>query len=250
MQDIQDRDFNTMFQQKFENFTVEPNSAVWRGIVSELQFNGQKKPFPVFRAMAVAASVLFVLSTALWLFSPKEKIRLYGKSDLAAIQDEPQDVKVSSPAVNRAGKKLSSSEKIPLSSINNEPVVERSSVNPPAVEKKEAETLAPRPEEAPVKEIEMAKLDNKVLQNKKANSMKDIPVLALVNEQFALADTKKYTTPQPHVKTMGDIVNFVVGKIDPREDKIIQFRDDGDDGSEVSGINLGLLKFKSRNKQN
>jgi len=40
-------------------------------------------------------------------------------------------------------------------------------------------------------------------------------------------------------------VNFVIAQVDKREDKLIEFTE-SDEGTEVSGINLGLLKIKSK----
>jgi len=53
-------------------------------------------------------------------------------------------------------------------------------------------------------------------------------------------------TPKRKIRSIGGLVNYVVGKVDPRDDKVIEFTDN-DEGTEVSGINLGLLKIKSKN---
>ena len=50
---------------------------------------------------------------------------------------------------------------------------------------------------------------------------------------------------QRKIRSIGSLVNFVIAKVDKREDKLIEFKD-SDEGSEVSGINLGLVKIKSK----
>jgi hypothetical protein len=50
---------------------------------------------------------------------------------------------------------------------------------------------------------------------------------------------------QKKIRSIGSLVNFVIAKVDKREDKLIEFKD-SDEGSEVSGINLGLVKIKSK----
>jgi hypothetical protein len=57
------------------------------------------------------------------------------------------------------------------------------------------------------------------------------------------------TSPRQKIRSLGDLVNRVVAKVDPREEKIIQFTDN-DEGTEVSGINLGLIKFKHNHNAN
>ena len=52
---------------------------------------------------------------------------------------------------------------------------------------------------------------------------------------------------RPRIKGVGGLVNFVIAQVDKREDKIIEFRE-GEEGTELSGINLGPIKLKSRNK--
>ena len=52
-------------------------------------------------------------------------------------------------------------------------------------------------------------------------------------------------TEHKKIRSIGGLVNFVIARVDKRDDKIIEFKE-GAEGSEVSGINLGLVKFKSR----
>ena len=65
---------------------------------------------------------------------------------------------------------------------------------------------------------------------------------------FAESQLIESEAPKIKIRSIGSLVNFVIAKVDHREDKIIEF-EDNDEGSEVSGINLGVLKFKSRKKQ-
>jgi hypothetical protein len=46
------------------------------------------------------------------------------------------------------------------------------------------------------------------------------------------------------IRNFGDIVNLVVAKVDKRKDKVIEFSDDDEDGSSITGINLGVIKVK------
>ena len=47
------------------------------------------------------------------------------------------------------------------------------------------------------------------------------------------------------IRNMGDLINFVVDKVDKREDKLIRF-DTDDDNSSLIGINIGMIKFSKK----
>lgn len=248
MQATPDKDFDKLFQQKFETFEVEPSSAVWRGITAELD-KGKKKTFPVFQMIAVAATVLVVLSMGLWLFSPEEKIRLQGKADVV-MQDVEPDNGVSQPVIKDAEKDAEPiSREIARPVKNQEPVLSVVAVPKPVSEEKVTVKEAQRLAEAPVKEAEPAKPVNIIPKEEKEKTKpaEEQPVLAFAGDQNPATD-RRDPDQQHRVKTVGDLVNFVIGKVDPREDKIIQFTNDEEGGSEVTGINLGLLKFKNRNR--
>ena len=72
------------------------------------------------------------------------------------------------------------------------------------------------------------------------------PVL-LVSQPLETVTEIAADIPKQKIKSVGSLINFVISRVDKREDKIIEFKD-GKEGSAVSVINLGLIKFKSRNK--
>ena len=46
------------------------------------------------------------------------------------------------------------------------------------------------------------------------------------------------------IHSFGDLVNLVVDKVDKRKDKVLEFTDDGDGDSNLTGVNLGIVKIK------
>ncbi len=50
------------------------------------------------------------------------------------------------------------------------------------------------------------------------------------------------------IRNVGDLVNFVVDKVDKRDKKLVRFNTDDDDNSSIVGINIGFLKFNKKNK--
>jgi hypothetical protein len=81
--------------------------------------------------------------------------------------------------------------------------------------------------------------------------VKDIETnVSTPNESLAIStkaddEMQDMTPKQTRIKSVGSLVNFVVGKVDKRKNKIIEF-EDNDEGTKVSGLNLRLLKFQSK----
>jgi hypothetical protein len=48
------------------------------------------------------------------------------------------------------------------------------------------------------------------------------------------------------IRNMGDLINYVVDKVDKREEKFIQFKTDEDDNSSLIGLNIGMFKFSQK----
>lgn len=55
-------------------------------------------------------------------------------------------------------------------------------------------------------------------------------------------------TEKKGIRNVGDLVNFVVEKIDKRDKKLIRFNTDDDDNSSIVGINLGFVRLNPKNK--
>jgi hypothetical protein len=245
MQATPDKDFDKLFQQRFETFEVDPSSAVWRGITSELdKEKGKKKTFSFYQIIGIAATVLVVLSVGLWLFSPEKKIRLHGKEDVV-LQDETADTSFSQPVAKQIVKEkthrsIAVTTAQQVLTVSTKPIQEEKA---PIQEAPRTVIAEPAAKEAePVKQNKVAPKEEKVYTST------EHPVMAFVGDQNPVSETKRDAEQQHRVKTVGDLVNFVIGKVDPRADKIIQFKNDDEGGSEVTGINLGLVKFKNRNR--
>ena len=48
------------------------------------------------------------------------------------------------------------------------------------------------------------------------------------------------------IRNVGDLINFVVEKVDKREQKFLQFKSDDDDNSSLVAINIGPFKLNAR----
>ena len=56
------------------------------------------------------------------------------------------------------------------------------------------------------------------------------------------------TTERKGIRNVGDLVNYVVDRVDKRDKKLLRFNTDDDDNSSLVGINIGFLKLSKKNK--
>lgn len=256
MQPMSDKELDKLFQEKFDSFEVEPSAGLWAKIdaeMGEVKAEKKKRIFPIF--WMAAASVLIVMAAGLYFIPKQPTIKLQGKDDteLTASQPKPNEedidvVKEPSIVPENQEVKQASGRKL-MASVNTSsvlkgkytsreakaqasPEVEKVSnmrVASSAVEPAKAQDIVSTPQ--PEREI------GKKVTPPSLVAMLNVPEKDLENPGAGQA------LPRRKIKSLGDLVNRVVAKVDPRDEKIIQFTDN-DEGTEVSGINLGLIKFK------
>ena len=250
MQPIQDKDLDKLFKDRFENLEVQPSAGSWKKITDTMDKPLKKrKAYPFWMA---AASVVLLATAALLIYKPVEVIRLQGKANTQIssnvgdqLKNEPQDLNENNIGVKVSGlidKEPSSLKANRLSrKLKTRYVREIPSVVKP--EKRTSKDLitndiliAKNNEKVPVKRTE-DKVLTKIYE----------PVYSAQIEERDLEMVSAEEISRPRIKSVGGLVNFVISRVDKREDKIIEFKD-GEEGSEISGINIGLLKFKNRKR--
>jgi len=244
---MQDKDFDQLFKQRFESFEVEPSERSWENISREL--DGQKKTkraVPSF--WMAAASVIILASAVLWLYRPVEVIKLQGKADMQTAMNE-------KPALDdQRGAETVASERIEDLPVAVERVrSEKASVTQTANTDR---LRLPKQKETPVREkVDPVKAETMLAeQGVEVNSIpkadvaiEESPVVVAQLDPTAEEANNESEPARQRIKSVGGLVNFVIAQVDRRDNKIIEFRD-GEEGAAVSGINLGPIKFKSRNK--
>lgn len=243
MQGMSDDHFDKLFKDKFSGFEAEPSGSVWKRISLNLREKNERK-FPLF--WIAAASVVVVISAFLWLMPSKAPVKLYGtkkpspEAEVAVVKQEKPDAGLYSEPVKPSVdiKVISQPGKKRVQATANIP--DRARVRP---EYQESSTLAvnetgdrltvtvnPPTEITSLGEISVASADIPVLT--------DTPIID--------AEAQEPRSKQK-IKTVGDLVNFVISKVDKRKNKIIEFSKE-DEGDVVSGLNLGLLQYKTQNR--
>lgn len=261
MNPISDKNLDKLFQQHFEDIQIEPSKQVWDKISRTLDQKKTKKRSSPFLWMA-AASIVLLLSTTIWFMKvPKQEIA----SSSSLIVNQSSDKPIYETEAVELNQKISQNklkqtivEPVILVNNSNDNHIEKVipiSVESPKVEQKPTEVeivntniIASNTTKRPV--IEQAKPIVKVPalysgdQSTLDLSRPDLTALAENNDRSSYDDYDSNARNRK-VKGVGGLVNFVISKVDKREDKLIEFKE-SDEGTELSGINLGVLKIKSK----
>jgi len=259
MHPISDKELDKLFQQRFGDLEVEPSNDVWGNISNKLDNKvSGKRSFSIF--WMAAASVIVVISAGLWFTRPVEIVKLQRSPEMAQekveilapsimkepitepVQEEPILVELNPGLTEFATEKPAVNDfklvaEISPTTPELKPAVEQpQQVIASAVVKK---PIATQPKQS-VKVPERYSGDQSLLDVTQADliAKADIPEEQTMDEEHVSAGNKR-------IRSIAGLVNFVIARVDKREDKLIEFKD-GTEGSEISGINLGLVKIKSR----
>lgn len=244
---MQDKDFDQLFKERFDEAEIMPSADLWSSIEQEI-VPKRKHKFPFY--WMAAAAVMAVVAVGL-VFNRPQKIQLQGsgvasvptsvaadramdKARVTARAMPAVDVQVESAAI------VARNERVNTESVKKDfqplqPVEQISRHLPKDVLMQQAKDEAPSLNELqPVLAKEEPK-EEVVL------ALNDVPVVtadALINDNEEVG--------RKGIRNVGDLINYVVDKVDKREEKVIEFKTDDDDNSSIIGINLGMLKFNNR----
>jgi len=259
MHPISDKELDKLFQQRFEDLEVEPSNDVWDKISNKMDNKvSDRRSFSIF--WMAAASIIVVISAGLWFTRPIEIVKLQGSSELAEEKVET----LAPPIINEPITEPGLEEPV-LAEIN--PGLTEFSTEKPEVSDFKLITEIPQilPEVKPIADelrtiiasntvkkpvFNQPKQEVKVPSRYSGDqSLLDVTqadMIAKVDvQEDHMLDEELVNTGNKRIRSIAGLVNFVISKVDKREDKLIEFKD-GVEGSEVSGINLGLVKIKSR----
>jgi hypothetical protein len=253
--DMQDKEFDQIFNSKFEDFEVEPSAMVWDNIAGEM--DGKKGKRTIIPYLSIAATVL-VLLTAGILFMQKgntpvqkaDKIKLTA-NHIEPIRQEVNQTETQPTVVTKPIDRVAAIAK--HQTVNTVPV---NKITMPVTTKvdnsvKEPETVKPDNQQliavvtAPASTIVKASVPDVQLTPKTLDAAARAPV----ERSAVMASTEKQNeapAKKHGIRSLGGLINILVAKVDKREDKIIEFSDSDDDDTEsnVTGVNLGVIKIK------
>jgi hypothetical protein len=262
--DMQDKEFDQIFNQKFQNFEEEPSPMVWDNIAGKL--DGKKSTRSIMPWLSIAATVL-VIVTAGVLF-----LKNGNEAGVPKIERKPIASRVK-PTVTTKEERGGIKQADPVPTAQPATVAKLTKVIAPIAAARQHTNIAS------TKNVDIAVnvtpadiLDHEpLISNQPIIATITNPASAkiqatLPDVQLApkIADTEsrdgKAITASAErqnaepvkkrgIHSFGGLINAVVAKIDKRDDKLIEFSDgDGDDDNSttVTGVNLGLIKIKKQ----
>lgn len=233
---MQDKEFDQLFRDKFEDAEIEPSASLWGNIVQELEPR-KKRVLPVYW---MAAAVAIVAVSVGLLMPEKETIRLRG-SDVAANRQ------VAEPVVKPENADITSGTSSDENASKSTPLVIAPRLTAADVEK---DFVVMQPKTANVHPVnmepEIVKPVVSQIVNDPAVPETDIVIASAPVPDESNAITETEPAERKGIRNVGDIVNYVVDKVDKREKKFLKFNTDDDDNSSLVAINIGILKFNKR----
>lgn len=255
MQHIPDNEFDRLFKDRLMDAEVQAPVDLWDRIAPQI---APKKKRNTGLYWSAAATVLIAVSAGL-LFKPQEKIALHAPTVLtAAKRSSAQPLSVDSQAEHKATAVYADVPAASVDRVNHRSLSENSIEIPVAtlVEiEKNSSAVQPNDEEnhhhiiAAVQEPVLA-----ITQPAQTSIKEPIIIQPEVDVEEPIATTALVETAEhgqesrPRIRNAGDLVNFVVDKLDKREQKFLEFRTDEDESSSLVAINIGPLKINQRRK--
>jgi len=258
--EMQDKEFDQLFNSKLGGFEVEPSEQVWQNITREL--DGKKARRSIMPYLGIAASVIIITSFSLWFYnSSNEEAEQPGVKivkDIKPFKGQVTPTKSNTSAsVEVINDKIRVNEtdvaKEPVKNVpgNNRATTATEQIKEEAVAiaevpaQKPEPMLAARPIETklPLPEIHV----NDVMAS--TRSIADHPVENMEKQADPIVDTPEIEKipAKKRARGLGGLINTVIAAVDKREDKLIEFTDaDNDEGSRVTSVNLGIFKIKKQ----
>jgi hypothetical protein len=237
MYNMMENTFDTILKDKLKDVSVAPSPQVWENISAGLEQKQQKKRV-IYPWLGLAASVLLV-SLGAWWFFPMNQAQLstvkVGRvqqmptrstnPELIAQENLPKKIvaHISKPLVIDKVAQLQQDPPLtPLSVITIEPKPSTTLLQP------EQQQVAVLNEAPPIEPAKILKTP----------------------EETALTSAQPSTTKhaKKRIRSLSDLVNFVVAKVDNREEKVLETSSDEAILS-LTSLNVGPLKFKKYNTE-
>lgn len=261
---MQDKEFDELFKNRFEDAEVAPSSNLWNNIEEKLVVK-RKRIFPVY--WGAAAAVIAAVTVGLLFYEGEKPVNdvvavqhpvIVNEDKPAAVQDEPEAIQNNVAAEQNnvvPGKQLAyqAVKTIRMNtaeskSVNNEPDTKIIFAVSDAG-KKDLLAMQPSPviSHPDYKELllkqEVIKLPKATAKPVEEVMLASADVPASAKDEEALNENKQESKG---IRNVGDLINYVVDKVDKREEKFIQFNRDDDDNSSSIALNIGMFRINPK----
>lgn len=232
---MKDKEFDQLFKDRFEELEVQPSARLWGNIAAELK-PVKKHVFPIYW---IAAALALVVMSIVLIVPDQEKIKLRGTA--VAANETPS--LTGNQIIGTAHTKIKEKDETELYTST-------------------TLVIAPRLDEAAAEREFRAKQPKPVVTHQMVNEeivaeVRRVEEPAIVDNNIVIAkadvpeernnDETAETDPATYkgIRNVGDLVNYVVDKVDKRERKFLKFNTD-EDNSSLIGINIGFIKLNSK----
>jgi len=277
---MQDKEFDELFSSRFESAEIQPSANLWSKIDEKLDTK-PKRVFPVYWAaaaailVAVTAGVLFhqtgkiptdqiQLATGTAITPPQEKAD-GGIGALEPVKADNQVAVGTAPlsAINATALPQQAKDQYAVTSAEyttspGSTTAMQTSIPEAAVQTGEQKDLLAMQPSVKITHLEYKEVSVKAAAVKlpKAVVVQPVQEVMLATADVAADETTangsdEAASENRHaeskgIRNVGDLVNYVVDKVDKRDEKFIQFKTDDDDNSSLIGLNIGMFKFNQK----
>lgn len=258
MQHMPDKDFDKLFRDQFMDAEIEPSADLWGSIADKLEPK-KKRSFPL---MWVAAASVAVVASVMLFMQNDEKILLRPNViAMASVSNESNTAAVPVTTVETTPNEVVAEENIAPSATKYVQAVKRSVAPVEAADVNEQKNIlaSVQPSETndhlaiknDIKRVDVKPLE--VIEQEKVTT--ETPTNRMMAAVPPKDETTDYIEPvedndnKKGIRNVGDLVNYVVDKVDKREKKLIKFNTDDDDNSSIIGLNIGFLKLNKKNNK-
>jgi hypothetical protein len=249
MKPILDNGIDHLFKSSLEDYEIKPSAESWKRINEQLGSKSQDNKQPYWWA---AASVILVLGIGLVFFrSDREVIQLKGKTEIAAVNEEllpiqnklivkPQLLKdLSLEEVRIANEKRF----LQLMAKTNAPVTKEIHSKSDVKNKNTFAAASSINNDKDDQQNPTTANEENISDNTMITAGE--PVLAAVPQSENILDRPiNHSGEKSLIKSVGDLVNFVIAKMDGRDQKLLHMSKTEESDMEITQINLGLIKYK------
>lgn len=249
MQHMPDKDFDKLFKDSFMDAEIEPSANLWGNIAEQLEPK-KKRSFPI---LWVAAASVAVVASVLLFTQGGDKIYLQGTAVETAAVKPVEEMQTLPAAITEEV----NADVLPEREASTRSFLKREAaktVTAPIdeVQKNIITTVQPSTQIAhlPIKKAAVKPLDvtpvEEIIAN---NNTETVYANNVTKQEFDYPeDVEDVNNSKKGIRNMGDLINYVVDKVDKRDKKIIKFDTDDDDNSSIIGLNIGFLKLNKKNK--
>ena len=236
MNNMLDREeIDNLFKDKLMDAAIAPTTNLWAGIEKQLE-QKPKRSFPIF--WLAAASVVIAIAG---VFMLQQQETLYLRHQSLAVTPVPKIDEAPVMVDAQPLKKLVKSYSLKSLRSENRILDVNNTQNEVVANLKDTMRLQPSVEIArlPVKPANEKLL---AIVTEKVESVETD--IASINQEQELPENEK----RKGIRNVGDLVNYVVDKVDNRAQKFLKFNTDEDENSSLEGVNIGFLRLNKKTK--